>query len=340
MIRQAVEKLTQRADLAGAEMELVMEEILTGACPDGEIVAFLTALRDKGETVAEVSAAARVMRAHAVPIRCDKPIVLDTCGTGGDRKNTFNVSTAAAFVAAGCGVTVAKHGNRSVSSRCGSADILEALGVTISLSRDKVERCLNQIGIAFLYAPDFHPAMKFAAQARRQIGTRTIFNILGPLCNPAKATHQLVGVFSPGAGPVIAAVSGALGTLHCVAVHGEGVMDEVTTAGWTEINEFRSGSVRTYTIHPDDFGLARSRIDELTGGEPAENAAMMLDILGGKRGPKYDVVIFNAAAALYAADAAGSIREGIAMAAAAVDSGAAMKKLEQLREYSHGEGHS
>jgi anthranilate phosphoribosyltransferase len=336
MIGRMTEKLLQGADLAVPEMEQAMEEILTGACADEEIVAFLTALRDKGETIAEVSAAARVMRSHAVPIRCDAPRVLDTCGTGGDRKNTFNVSTAAAIVAAGCGVTVAKHGNRSVSSRCGSADILEALGVKISLNPGLIERSLAEIGIAFLYAPDFHPAMKFAASARKQIGTRTIFNILGPLCNPAKATNQLVGVFSPGVGPVIAAVAGALGVGHCVAVHGEGVMDEVTTAGRTEINEFRDGAVKTYTLAPEDFGFTRSRLEDLAGGTPQENASMMLEILRGARGPKHDVVAFNAATALFAADAASTIAEGIAMSVESIDSGAAMKKLEQLREYSNG----
>jgi anthranilate phosphoribosyltransferase len=335
MMTSVTEKLSQSCDLSEKEMEQVMDDILSGRCRTEEIVAFLTALRDKGETVSEISAAARVMRQHAVPINAQSETVLDTCGTGGDRKNTFNISTAAAIAAAGCGVTVAKHGNRSVSSRCGSADILEALGVTVSMSRDAVERSLNEIGIAFLYAPDFHPAMKFASQARKLIGTRTIFNILGPLCNPAKATNQLVGVFSPGVGPVIAAVSGALGMKHCVAVHGEGVMDEVTTAGWTEINEFRSGAVKTYTVTPEECGFARSTLEGLVGGSPEENAAMMLEILKGRRGPKFDAVVFNAAAALYAADRGPSIGECVAMAAESIDSGRAMKKLEQLRDYSH-----
>ncbi|MGE5307829.1 MAG: anthranilate phosphoribosyltransferase [Deltaproteobacteria bacterium] len=334
MIQQSIEKLSRQADLSASEMSSVMNQILTGACSTDQVAAFLAALADKGETVEEIVSAARVMRSHAVAIHCDSPVILDTCGTGGDKKNSFNVSTCASVVIAACGVTIAKHGNRSVSSKCGSADILESLGVTISLSKEKVERSLNEIGIAFLYAPDFHPAMKFAAPARKQLGRRTIFNILGPLCNPANATHQLIGVYSAELGPTISAVAGRLGTKRCLCVHGDGVMDEITTTGPTEINESRAGRMENYSISPADFGFPLVGYDDLLGGSPDDNAATMLRILKGEKGPKRDIVVFNCGGALYAADKAASIKEGIAMAVEAVDSGAALEKLEQLRTYS------
>lgn len=334
MIRRATEKLIQRQDLTPEEMGQVMEAIFTGACATGAIAAFLVALADKGETVGEIASAARVMRAHALAVRCSSPVILDTCGTGGDRKNSFNVSTCSAVVIAACGVTIAKHGNRSVSSRCGSADILEALGIAISQPHEKLEKSLEEIGIAFLYAPDFHPAMRFAAPARKQIGRRTIFNILGPLCNPARATHQLIGVYSPGLGPVLAAVCANLGTKRCLCAHGEGVMDEITTTGATEINESRGQEVKTYSVTPEEFGFARVTYDDLTGGDAAENARIMVELLKGKKGAQRDIVVFNSAAALYAADKAVSIKEGIVLATEAIDSGKALRKLEQLREYS------
>ena len=333
MIAALTEKLSRRTDLSLDEMGQAMEQIMTGACATEEIVAFLLALADKGETVDEITAAARTMRRHAIAISCSSPTILDTCGTGGDCKSSFNISTTAAFVVAACGVTIAKHGNRSVSSPCGSADILEALGVKISLAKEKVERCLEEVGIAFLYAPDFHPAMKFAAPARKQIGRRTIFNILGPLCNPAGATNQLIGVFSPGLGPVIAAVAGRLGVRHCLAVHGAGVMDEITTTGPTEINEFRDGKVETYSILPADFGFATAGYDDLAGGDAARNAVIMRELLDGEKGAKRDIVIFNAGACLYAADKTRSIKEGVAMARESIDSGKAKRKLEQLRRF-------
>jgi anthranilate phosphoribosyltransferase len=336
MIRAATEKINAKSNLPADEMTAVMNEIMSGQVETCDIVSFLTALSEKGETVDEITAAASVMRAHSIRIKPESAIVLDTCGTGGDRKNTFNISTAAAFVVAGCGVTIAKHGNRSVSSICGSADILEALGISISLDKTRVEQCLNQIGIAFLYAPDFHPALKYASAARKQIARRTIFNILGPLCNPAGATHQLIGVYAQGIGPVLAAVAGNLGVKHCLAVHGEGVMDEVTTTGWTEINEFSNGQVRTYRITPEEFGFARVGFADIVGAGPVENAAIMLELLKGKPGCKRDIVVFNAAAALYAADKVASIKEGISLACQAIDSGKALEKLALLKEYSNG----
>jgi anthranilate phosphoribosyltransferase len=336
MIREAQEKINSKADLTADEMAGVMNEIMSGRAATADIVSFLTALSEKGETIEEITAAASVMRAHSIRIKPESAIVLDTCGTGGDRKNTFNISTAAAFVVAGCQVTIAKHGNRSVSSICGSADILEALGISISLDKNKVERCLNQIGIAFLYAPDFHPALKYASAARKQIARRTIFNILGPLCNPAGATHQLIGVYSQGIGPVLAAVAGNLGVKHCLAVHGEGVMDEVTTTGWTEINEFSDGKVRTYRVTPEEFGFTRAAAKDIVGAGPVENAAIMLELFKGAPGAKRDIVVFNAAAALYAADKVASIKEGISLARGSIDSGKALEKLTLLKEYSNG----
>jgi len=333
MIDEATRDVTGGSDLDRGRMTGVFEEIMTGACSTGQIAAFLRALAAKGETVEEITAAAEVMRSHAVKIRAASKAVLDTCGTGGDRKNTFNISTTAAFVLAGCGVTIAKHGNRSVSSACGSADILEALGVVISLDKDSVEKCLDEVGIAFLYAPDFHPAMKFAAPARKEIAGRTIFNILGPLCNPAGATHQLIGVYSRGIGPVLAEVCGKLGVKHCLCVHGEGVFDEVTTTGWTELNELNAGAVKTFKITPEEFGLTRAGFSDLSGGDPLFNAGILVSLLNGACGPKRDIVIFNSAAALYAADKVGSIKEGMAVAERSIDSGNALRKLEQLREF-------
>jgi anthranilate phosphoribosyltransferase len=335
VIRQTTEKLLQSGDLSSLEMARAMEEILTGACVTEEIAAFLVALADKGETIEEITAAARVMRAHAVQIRCHSPIVLDTCGTGGDKKNSFNVSTCAALIIAACGVTIAKHGNRSVSSVCGSADILEALGVNLTLATDKIEKSLNEIGIAFLYAPNFHPAMKFAAPARKQVGRRTIFNILGPLCNPANATHQLIGVYSPGLGPTLAAVCLNLGVCRCLCVHGEGVMDEITTTGATEINESCGGVVKSYSVTPEEFGFPRVTFADLAGGNALENAAVMLELLHGRAGAQRDIVVLNSAAGLYVAGKAPSITAGMALAVEAIDSGRAMEKLEQLKEYSN-----
>lgn len=333
MIREASAAVQAGRHLSPEEMRQVMEEILTGTCSTEEIMLFLTALADKGETAQEITSAALVMRRHAVAIRCDSPVILDTCGTGGDKKNTFNISTTAAFVIAGCGVTIAKHGNRSVSSMCGSADILEALGVAISLTKENIEACLAEIGIAFLYAPDFHPAMKFASAARKQLNRRTIFNILGPLCNPAGATHQLIGVYSQGLGGQLAEVAGNLGTRHCLCVHGEGVIDEATTTGWTEIHESRGGEVKTYRIAPEDLGFARTGFDALTGADRESNAALLLKLLGGEPGPARDIVLLNAGAALYAADKAVSIREGIDLARESIDSGRAMRALERLRDF-------
>jgi anthranilate phosphoribosyltransferase len=274
------------------------------------------------------------MRRHASKVRARHKTVLDTCGTGGDTKGTFNISTAAAFVAAASGITVAKHGNRSISSFCGSADILEALGIDINMGKDRIEYCLDKIGIAFLFAQNLHPAMKYAMPARKAIGKRTIFNILGPLSNPAQATHQLVGVYERKWTRVLAEVLKNLGSLHVMVVHGEDGLDEITTTGFTHVSELFNGQVHNHKIAPEDFGLRRARLKDLAGGNSSDNAAILMDILDGKRSPKRDIVLLNAGAAIYVADKAKSIKAGIKLAAEAIDSGRALKKLELLKEFS------
>lgn len=332
MIVEATEKLTRKLDLTSDEMQAVMEEIMTGQTDTEYIVDFLTKLSAKGETVDEITAAARVMCAHAIKISVGRDIIVDTCGTGGDCKGTFNVSTAAAFVVAGCGVTVAKHGNRSVSSSCGSADILEAIGVKIALPKEKIERCLESIGIAFLFAPGLHPAMKHAMPARKLIGKRTVFNILGPLCNPAKATHQLIGVFAPHLTPIIAQVAGNLGAKHAMVVHGKDGIDEITTTDTTIVSEISGGAVSTYDIKPEDFGIRRADPADLLGGDINDNVQIMLEVLNGKPGFYRDITVLNAGAVLYVADKAHSIREGIELALESIDTGRALKKLAFLKQ--------
>ncbi len=334
MIQEIIEKLAKNEDLSATQMQQAMEEIMTGRAQTKDIVSFLTALSNKGETVEELTAAVKVMRHHVTGINTKHKVILDTCGTGGDRKGTFNVSTIVAFVASGAGITVAKHGNRSVSSSCGSADILEALDININMSKEKIEKCLDEIGIAFLFAPNFHPAMKYAMPARKQIGKRTMFNILGPLSNPAGATHQLVGVFDAYWTGVLAEVFLRLGTQHALVVHGQDGLDEITTAAKTYVSEAHKGRVDNYEINPEDFGIQKSKLEDLLGADAALNAKILMDILNGKPGPKRDIVVLNAAAAIYAADKAGSIKEGIKFAAESMDSGKALEKLELLRQYS------
>lgn len=334
MIQEAIEILSRNIDLTAEQMEAVMQEIMTGRADTSQIVSFLIALNKKGQTIEELTAAVSVMRRCATRIHVDKEVILDTCGTGGDKKGTFNVSTVVAFVASGCGICVAKHGNRSVSSCCGSADILEALGMHINMSKETIERCLNDIGIAFLFAPDLHPAMKYAMPARIQIGTKTIFNILGPLSNPAGATHQLVGVYDAHWTEILAKVLGNLGTVHALVVHGEDGLDEITTTDKTLISEEYKGNLKNYEITPENFGVKRANIEDLTGGNASDNAKIVMDILKGKTGPHRDIVLLNAAAAIYAADKAKSIQEGIKLAAESIDSGIALGKLELLKEYS------
>ena len=334
MIQEAAQNLSGGRNLTSEQMEVAMEEILTGQAQTPQIVSFLTALSKKGETIDEVTAAVLVMRKHAVNIVASDKVVLDTCGTGGDKKGTFNVSTAVAFIASGAGVTVAKHGNRSVSSCCGSADILEALGININMDKAKIEQCLKDIGIAFLFAQKLHPAMKHAMEARKKIGAKTIFNLLGPLSNPAGARYQLVGVYERRWVDTLAQVLGNLGAVHAVVVHGEDGLDELTTAAPTFVAEFRHGQVKNYSVAPEDFGLERAHPQDLEGRDAATNARIILDVFGGKPGPARDIVVLNAAAAIYAADRADSIKEAVRLAQDSIDTKKALKKLELLKEYS------
>ncbi len=332
MIKEVIAKLVKGEDLTKNEAGLVMEEIMTGQALPAQIAAFLTAMRIKGETIDEIVGAAEVMRKYATKIKTRHPVILDTCGTGGDEAHTFNISTVAAFVVAGAGVAVAKHGNRSVSSKCGSADLLKSLGVNIEVEEDIVSKCLDEAGIGFLFAPKLHKAMQYAIGPRREIGIRTIFNILGPMTNPAGATHQLLGVYDAVMTRPIAQALGELGSKHALVVHGCDGLDEVTTTGKTQISELKSGRVKTYEVSPKDFGIKKAGPQDLKGGDPSENARIAMDILGGEKGPKYDIVILNAGCAIYASDKAASIKEGIKSAGESIESGAAVGKLENLKE--------
>lgn len=335
MIQEAIAQLDIGRNLEAGAMQSVMEEIMSGKVETSRIVDFLTLLNKKGETVEEITAAVSVMRHYATRIKTDKGVVLDTCGTGGDKKGTFNVSTATAFVASGAGITVAKHGNRSVSSCCGSADILEALGININLSVERLEKCLNEIGIAFLFAQNLHPAMKYAMPARKQINAKTIFNILGPLSNPAQANRQLVGVYDKRWTTVLAEVLGKLGAVHALVVYGEDGLDEVTTTAKTFVSEVNRGKLKDFQISPEDFGIKKAKLEDLKGDDASGNANILLSILKGSHSPYRDIVILNAACAIYAADKAASIEQGIKISAEVIDSGKAIKKLELLKEYTN-----
>lgn len=335
MIREAIDILSAGSELSAEQMRSAMEEIMTGSADTAQIVTFLTSLSNKGESVQELIAAVEVMRSHSTRIITKQKNILDTCGTGGDKSGTFNISTAASFIAAGCGATVAKHGNRSVSSCCGSADIFEALGVNINMAPEKIGQCLDEIGIAFLFAQNLHPAMKYAMPARKQIGRRTMFNILGPLSNPAGATHQLVGVFDEGLVQTIAKVLSGLGTRHAMVVHSEDGLDEISTLADTFACEVKNGSTGCFHINPRELRLTKARREDLAGGGIAENVKIILGILGGESGPKADIAVLNAAAAVYTADICPSISDGINLARAAIGSGKAMQKLELLKRHSN-----
>lgn len=334
MIKDLIKQLINKKDLTPLQTQQVMREILSGALDTADIIAFLTSLNDKGETVAELTAAVNVMLEYIEPIIVDRPNILDTCGTGGDKKGTFNISTIAALVASGAGVTVAKHGNRSVSSQCGSADILEALGVKIDMDTGKIKQCLLQIGVAFLFAPNLHLAMRQVMPARKQIAQKTIFNILGPLINPARATNQLIGVYSKKWVRPLAEVLHNLGSKHILVVHGADGLDEVTTTDKTYITEVKDGLLKDYEISPEDFGFKRVSLSYLLGGSIQENVKITQDILAGKPGDRREIVLFNAGCAIYAADKAQTIAKGINLARESIDSGAALGKLKQLKEYS------
>jgi anthranilate phosphoribosyltransferase len=328
MIRDAIAIIVAGGSLDMPMATDVMHEIMAGEATPSQVSAFMVGLRMKGETPEEIAGLAMAMRARAM--RIDPAAELDTCGTGGDGSQTFNVSTAAAFVAAGAGVSVAKHGNRAMSSRCGSADVLEALGVRLDLQPDEVERCIRQVGIGFLFAPVFHPAMKHAAGPRKEIGIRSVFNILGPLCNPAGARAQLLGVAEPS---LVQTMAGVLNRLECsraMVVHGEDGLDEVTLSGRTMVCEIVEGRLRTYTLSPDDFGLPFVPRQALEGGSCEENARLLRDVLSGHLGPRFDVVAANSAAALYVSGVAKTLREGVSIATDVLVSGRALGKLDQL----------
>jgi anthranilate phosphoribosyltransferase len=330
MIKDAIAKLVDRQSLMEAEAEAVMHEIMDGKAAPAQIAAYLTALRMKGETVEEITGSARAMREKATRIRVNDPMVVDTCGTGGDGAATFNVSTTVAFVVSGAGLTVAKHGNRAVSSRSGSADVLKCLGVRVDLPPERVEECINDIGIGFLFAPLFHGAMKHAMGPRQEIGVRTIFNLLGPLTNPAGASIQVLGVYDEALTETLAKVLVKLGSRHCYVVHGMDGLDEITLTDRTRVSEGKGGRITNYFIEPRDFGLERARLKDLAGGDAEENARIIRDILGGREGARQQLVLLNAAPAMVACGKAATLLDGIKRAQEAIRSGAAMEKLESL----------
>lgn len=334
-IKQAIAHLVRGQDLTETEAEAVMEQIMSGQATTAQIGGFLIALRLKGETVGEVTGFARAMRRNATPVRSHRPLLVDTCGTGGDGSGTFNVSTMAAFVVAGAGLAVSKHGNRSVSSKCGSADVLQALGVRLDLSPERVGDCIDTVGIGFLYAPLLHPAMKHAIGPRREMGVRTVFNILGPLTNPAGAQVQVLGVYDEMLTEVMARVLNSLGSQAAFVVHGADGLDELTTTGPNRVTRLRDGQVSTTTLDPLDLGLPRAKPADLLGGDAEENAAIFRAVLGGEPGPRRDVVLLNAAAGLVAGGLADDLAQGIALAAQSIDSGAAQSKLDALIAYTN-----
>ncbi|HGE71770.1 TPA: anthranilate phosphoribosyltransferase [Candidatus Poribacteria bacterium] len=334
MIREAINKLVNRENLSQEESSMAMNEIMSGEATPAQISSFITALRMKGETIDEITGCAKVMREKVMPIKTDADYVVDTCGTGGDNSHTFNISTISALVAAGAGVRIAKHGNRAVSSDCGSADVLKALGVNIDADADKVSKCIDEVGIGFLFAPLLHPAMKYAITPRREIGIRTIFNILGPLTNPASAKGQVLGVYDEKLTEPLAYVLKNLGSEHVFVVHGADGLDEMTITDKTFVSELKGGMVHTYTIAPEDFGIHKADRSELIGGTIDDNAKIVLNILNGEKGAKRDIVLLNAGTAIVAGGKASDIKEGIYLAEESIDSGKALQKLEMLIKYS------
>lgn len=346
MIQEAIFSVVMGKDLTQKEMKEVFREIMSGKATEAQMAAFLTALRIKKETPEEIAAAASVMRENMVKINAttgvvvdreeinaDMETILDTCGTGGSGTNTFNISTATAFVVAGAGVKVAKHGNRSASSRCGSADVLEALGVNITLPPQDAARAIKEIGICFMYAPTFHPAMKNVAKVRREIGIRTIFNILGPLASPASANAQIMGVYEASLVEVIANVLRLLKSRRAFVVHGLDTLDEISITGPTLVGELKNGRVKSYLIRPEDFGFSPASPSAIEGGDAQTNARIVLEVLKGEKSPRRDVVLMNAAAALVVAEKCRSLKEGVKLAEESIDSGKALAKLEALKNF-------
>ena len=333
MFTEYLSKIVQRIDLTEAEMSEVMMEIFSGNITEAQIGALMAALATKGETFEELAGAAKAMRRKAKRIQTSAGTVMDTCGTGGDGAQTFNISTTTAFVVAGCGVTVAKHGNRSISSRCGSADLLEALGVNLETAPEIVEEAVQEIGIGFLFAPLYHSAMRFAAKPRKEVGLRSIFNMLGPLTNPAGANCQLLGVYAPELTEMFANALQLLGAKRAFVVHGHDGLDEISVCAPTRVSELKNGMIRTYDIHPEQYFGELADPESLKGGDPETNAAITRAILGGEKNPGRNVVLMNAAAALTAAGKAEDLRQGIQMAQGSIDKGAAIEKLEALVAY-------
>ena len=333
MSKAILTKLIEGNDLTEQEMITYMEAIMSGEKTEAEIASFLTALKIKGEAISEIVGGAKVMREKAAPIDMGAIPTLDTCGTGGDSTGTYNISTAGAIVCAAAGVHVVKHGNRSVSSKCGCADVLEEVGVKIDITPDLVKQSIEKINIGFLFAPTFHSAMRFVGPTRRNLGFRTIFNILGPLANPANASHQVVGVFDPKLTLVFAQVLKALGLKHVLVVHGKDGLDEITLTDETLVSELKDGEITSYTIKPEDYGFDRCKLSDIQGGDTKENAMILEEVLKGQQGPKRDILLLNAGAALYAADQVTSIKAGIALAAEVIDNGKALSKLKEFIDY-------
>ena len=336
MIQDCIKKLADGKDLTRQESEASMNEIMTGEATPSQIAALITALRIKGETIDEISGFASVMRQRAEKLELRSPYYVDTCGTGGDVSGTFNISTVAAFVASGAGVVIAKHGNRAVSSKCGSADLLESLGVKIDIDNNKVGRCIDEVGIGFIFAPAFHKAMKFAAPTRKEIGIRTVFNILGPVSNPANTKGQLMGVYSPQLTNVMASVLKNQGCETAMVVSGFDGIDEISVCDRTKVSHLENGIIKDYFIEPGDFEMNRSVREKILGGTSTENANIAVDILSAKeKGAKRDIVLLNAAAAIVVGRKAKDIKEALALAAESLDSGAAQNKLELLRKFTN-----
>ena len=335
MIQEAIRDLIAGADLDRAKMRAVMEQIMSGQATDAQIGAFLVALRIKGETIDEIAGGAEVMREKATPIVTVRPDLIDTCGTGGDDSGTFNISTTVAFVACGAGLAVAKHGTRSISSQCGSSDVLTALGVNVEAAPEKVGECIDEVGMGFLFAIALHGAMKHAVGPRRELATRTIFNILGPLTNPAGAKRQLLGVFDGALTEALAGVLRELGSDQALVVHGSDGLDEITLTGPTQVSELRDGHVSTRQIHPGDFGLQTVSAEALKGGDADHNARILRGVLDGEEGPQRDVVLLNAAAAMVVGGLAEDITAGLEVARESIDSGKARQALDRLVEVSN-----
>lgn len=335
-MKSYLDKLYRKENLTENEIQDAMRLIISGQAAQKDMADFLLGLRAKGPTIEEITGAARLMRNFVRGIKTKHDCILDTCGTGGDKKNTFNISTVTALVVAGAGVIVAKHGNRSVSSKCGSADILEALGVNLNLSEEELGQCLDEIGLVFLFSQKLHPAMKNVAQVRKELGFETIFNVLGPLTNPAQATHQMMGVYHRELVEPLAKVLKNLGLKRALVVHGDDGLDEITTTTTSLISEWNGSEIISYVISPEEIGLKLAKLEDLQGGDVKMNVRIVEEILAGEKGAKRDIVVLNCAYALYTADKVNNISDGLRLAQESLDSGKAKKKLEELKKFTNG----